>query len=109
MGGLSLYSGPVRVYVFLGLVALEFSALALLISSLSNSVDAAVRKPTACCCAQRVDARSAYFFQGTEGMTADVGEWLRNLSPIAALMSLTGAGDAGGQGLTTKDDLSAGS
>ncbi|MFO1095806.1 MAG: ABC transporter permease [Planctomycetaceae bacterium] len=106
MGGLSLYGDLFRVYLFLGLVALEFSALALLISSLSNSVDAAVRTTYGVLLGLSVLTLGPhYFFQGTEGLTADIGEWLRNLSPIAALMSLTGTGDAGGQGLTTKDDL----
>ena len=31
-----------------------------------------------------------YFFQGTGGYLADLGELLRCLSPLAALMSVTG-------------------
>lgn len=106
MGGLSLYRDLFRVYLFLAIVALEFSALALLISSLSNSVDAAVRTTYGVVLGLSILTLGPhYFFQGTEGMAADIGEFLRNLSPVAALMSLTGSGDAGSQGLTTKDDL----
>ncbi|WP_010583995.1 ABC transporter permease [Schlesneria paludicola] len=106
MGGLSLYKDLFRIYLLLGLVALEYSALALLISSFATTIDGAVRTTYGTVLALSVLTLGPhYFFQGTTGLSADIGELLRCLSPLSALMSLTGAGDAGNQGLTTKVDL----
>lgn len=106
MGGLSLYKDLFRIYLLLGLVALEYSALALLISSFATTIDGAVRTTYGTVLALSVLTLGPhYFFQGTTGLSADIGELLRCVSPLSALMSLTGAGDAGNQGLTTKVDL----
>jgi ABC-type transport system involved in multi-copper enzyme maturation permease subunit len=106
MGGLSLYGDLFRMYLLLSLVALQYSVLALLISSFSNTIDAAVRFTYGAILLLSVLTLGPhYFFQGTEGMLSDAGEWLRCLSPFSALMSLTGAGDAANQGLLTKVDL----
>ena len=106
MGGLSLYHDLFRIYLLLALVALEYSALALLISSFATTIDGAVRTTYGTVLALSVLTLGPhYFFQGTGGTSADVGEFLRCLSPFSALMSLTGTGDAGNQGLTSKVDL----
>ncbi len=106
MGGLSLYADIFRMYVLLFLVALEYTVLALLISSFSNTLDGAVRityGAVLVLCILTLGPH--YFFQGTEGMLSEVGELLRCLSPFSALMSITGAGDAANQGLMTNVDL----
>ena len=106
MGGLSLYRDIFRIYLLLALVALEYSALALLISSYATTIDGAVRMTYgAVLVLTLLTIGPHYFFQGTKGPLADFGEFLRCLSPLSPLMSLTGSGDAGNQGLTTKIDL----
>ena len=105
MGGLAL-SDLGQVYGLLGLVVLLFSVLGLLVSSYANSIDAAVRWTYAIVLVMCVFSQGPhYFFQGTEGQLADVGEWLRGLSPIAAMMSVLGASDVGGQGLISTTDV----
>lgn len=102
MGGLSLYGEILQVYLLLGLVALQYTAIGLLISSYAQSVDASIRLTYGVVLGTSIIALGPhYFFQGTEGTLASLGEWLRCLSPIAALTSLTGAADIGSQGLMT--------
>ncbi len=106
MGGLSLTDDIGKVYLLLALVALQYSTISLLVSSYSQSVDSSIRVTYGIVLATSVVALGPhYFFQGTEGSLARLGELLRCLSPLAALTSLTGAGDVGGQGLMTKTDV----
>ncbi len=106
MGGLSLYGDLWKVYLLLMLVALQYSVLALLVSSYAQTIDAAVRVTYGLVLGLSVMTLGPhYFFQGTKGSLADLGELLRGLSPFAALMSLTGAGDFGSQGLVNRTDL----
>jgi ABC-type transport system involved in multi-copper enzyme maturation permease subunit len=105
MGGLSLYGDLFRMYLLLFLVALQYSVLALLISSFSNTIDGAVRITYGTILLLSILTLGPhYFFQGTEGMVSEAGELLRCLSPFSALMSLTGAVDVANQGLMTKVD-----
>ena len=106
MGGLSLYTDLWRMYQLLLLVALQYSVLGLLVSSFSNSIDSAVRITYGIVlCLSVLALGPHYFFQGTKGPLADVSEVLRGLSPFAAMLSLTGAGGLGSQGIITKTDL----
>ncbi|MBL8848394.1 MAG: ABC transporter permease [Planctomycetaceae bacterium] len=103
MGGLSLYSGIGKVYQLLILVALQYAVLGLLVSSYAQSIDSAVRLTYGVVLGTSVLTLGPhYFFQGTGGTLADLGEWLRCLSPLAALASVTGIEDIGGQGLMSK-------
>lgn len=105
MGGLSLVT-LARVYELFILVALMCSVLGLLVSSYAQSVDAAVRWTYAIVLFVAVLSQGPhYFFQGTNGSLADLGELLRGLSPFAALASLLGAGDVGGKGLMSTTDV----
>ena len=105
MGGLSLYEEIGKVYLLLVLVALQYTAIALLVSSYSQSVDSAIRLTYGIVLGTSIVTLGPhYFFQGTEGNLASLGEWLRCVSPWAALTSLTGAEDIGGQGLMTTTD-----
>jgi ABC-type transport system involved in multi-copper enzyme maturation permease subunit len=106
MGGLSLYGDLFRMYLLLFLAALQYSVVALLISSFSNTIDGAVRTTYAAILLLSILTLGPhYFFQGTDGSVSDAGELLRCVSPFAALMSLTGTGDAANQGLLTNVDL----
>ena len=105
MGGVS-FGEMANTYVLLLLVALQYSAIGLLVSSYSQSADAAVRLTYGIVLATSVIALGPhYFFQGTGGSLADLGETFRCLSPLAALASITGAEDIGGQGLMTKTNV----
>lgn len=103
MGGLSLYSDVWKLYQLLMLVALQYTAIALLVSSYSHSVDSAVRVTYGIVLGSSIATLGPhYFFQGTGGMLADLGETLRCLSPLACL---PGAEVVGGQGLMTTTNV----
>ena len=105
MGGLS-HLDLWRMYQLLALVALEYAVLGLLVSSFSNSVDSAVRMTYGVVlCLSILSLGPHYFFQGTKGNLADLGELLRGFSPFAAMLSLTGAGGVGSQGIISKSDV----
>lgn len=106
MGGLSLYEDIWKVYQLLMLVALQYAVLGLLVSSYARNIDAAVRVTYGLMIGLSVISLGPhYFFQGTKGNIADIGNLLRCVSPFAVLMSLTGLGDVGGQGIIAKTDL----
>ncbi len=106
MGGLSLYEDIGKVYLLLSLVALQYAAIGLLVSSYSQSVDAAIRLTYGIVLGTSILTLGPhYFFQGTGGIWPILVNFLRCLSPLAALTSLTGAADIGGQGLATKTDV----
>ncbi len=100
LGGISLTVEFPRVYAVLVLAALECAALGLWVSTCSNSVDGSVRWTYGGVLFLSVLSLGPHqFFQGSEGLLADLGDWLRCLSPFAAMMSVLGAGDLTGQGL----------
>ena len=106
MGGLSLTKDLLRVYVLLALVAIEYTALALLISSYCTSIDAAVRMTYGMVLVLSIFSMGPhYFLQGTKGSLATIAECLYSLSPFAAIMSITGSGGAAGQGIIASTDL----
>src|SRR5262245_36904393 len=71
MGGLSLSGDLARMYGLLCLVALQYSVLALLISSFSNTIDGAVRYTYGAILLLSVLTLGPhYFFQGTEGIVS---------------------------------------
>src|SRR5262249_7589948 len=100
-GGVSLTGELPGAYAILGLVALQYAALGLCVSSYSSSVDGAVRWTYGLILFLSVLSLGPYqFFQGQEeSYLKELGERLRCLSPFAAMMSRLGAGDLAGQGL----------
>ncbi len=106
MGGLSLYGDLWKVYQLLMLAALQYAVLGLLVSTYSNSIDSAVRLAYGLVLGLSVMTLGPhYFFQGTKGYLADIGELLYGITPLGAMMSLTGAGDVGSKGLITKTEV----
>ena len=106
LGGMSLWNELPRVYLLLGLVSLQYAALGLAVSSFSNSIDGAVRWTYGLVLLLSVLSLGPHqFFQGTEGQLASLGDELRCLSPIAAMMSILGAGDVAGQGLLSSTNV----
>ncbi|MBS0263624.1 MAG: ABC transporter permease [Planctomycetes bacterium] len=106
LGGLSLTEELPRVYAILALVALQYSAVGLYISSRSNSIDGAIRFTYGVILALAVVSLGPHkMLQGTDSDLATYAEWLRCVSPIAALMPVLGAADVGGQGLLATDGV----
>lgn len=102
MGGLAP-DDILDVYWLLLLVALQYAAVGLLISSFSQSIDSAVRLTYGFVLATSLLTLGPhYFFQGTGGTLASISETLRSFSPIA---SLPGTGNLGGQGLISSIDV----
>src|SRR5260370_917897 len=100
VGGISLTGALPGAYALLAMVALQCTALGLCVSSYSNSIDGAIRWTYGLILFLSVLSLGPHqFFQGSGGYLAELGQWLRCLSPFAALMSLLGAGDIAGQGL----------
>lgn len=108
LGGISLTGDLLAVYGVLGLTALELAALGLLVSTYMTTTDAAVRWTYGLVLMSSVLTLGPHqFFQGTETYLADVGDWLRGVSPFAAVMSLQGAGDLGASGLISTSNVAA--
>ncbi len=106
MGGLSLYGDLAKVYQILFIAALQYAVLGLLVSTFSNSIDSAVRLTYGLVLGLSVMTLGPhYFFQGTKGYLADLGNTLYALSPFGAMMSLTGVADAGSKGLIKKAEI----
>jgi ABC-type transport system involved in multi-copper enzyme maturation permease subunit len=108
LGGPSLTADLPRVYAILALVAVQYASLGLYVSSRANTVDGAIRFTYGIILGLSVIALGPYkFFQGSEGYLTTCSEWLRCVSPIAAMMPLLGAGDVGGQGLLAPEGVPA--
>lgn len=94
MGGISLTAHLLPLYGILLLVLLQYTSLALMVSSCANSLEAALRMTYAAVLLMAVGALGPHYFlrQGS-GLVADGAEWLRHVSPIPAIMELVGHGD----------------
>jgi ABC-type transport system involved in multi-copper enzyme maturation permease subunit len=100
LGGISLTGGILAMFVLLGLTAAQYASLGLLVSTYATTTDAAVRWTYGVVLASSVLSLGPYqFFQGTGTYLAILGDWLRCLSPFAALMALQGAGDLTANGM----------
>jgi ABC-type transport system involved in multi-copper enzyme maturation permease subunit len=105
-GGVSLTGELPGAYAVLALAALQYTALGLFVSSNSNSVEAAVRWTYGLIlCVSVISLLPHQFFQGSPGYLAEIANWLRCLSPFAAMMSVLGAGDLVGQGFLSTGDV----
>lgn len=101
LGGISLREFA-AVYGLLALTTLSVGCLGLLVSTYATSADAAVRWTYGIVlCLTVVTMIPQYFFAGSAGLLGEIVEWVRCLSPLAALMSLLGAGDVGMSGVTS--------
>lgn len=100
MGGVSLVGDLLALYAVLAIAAVQYASLGLLISSLANSTDAALRITYGLVLLLAVVTMGPHLFlQGGQGTYPELAEWLRCVSPIAAVMELLGHGDVGSQGL----------
>lgn len=95
LGGVSLVSGLGGCFLVLLLAALELCAISLLVSSTSTSTDAAIRVAYAAVLGLGLLTMLPHsLFVGTGGPIELVADWLRALSPVAAILSLLGGTDA---------------
>ncbi|MGE3316409.1 MAG: ABC transporter permease [Planctomycetaceae bacterium] len=100
LGGISLTGDVVALYGVLALVAVQYAALGLLVSSYASSTDAALRLTYGLVLLLAVVTIGPYLFlQGSTGPLASLATFLRSISPIPAVMEIVGHGDVGGQGL----------
>jgi ABC-type transport system involved in multi-copper enzyme maturation permease subunit len=107
LGGISLRSDLLGVYLLLVLTALQYAALALLVSTYATTTDAAVRWAYGFVLLSSVLSLGPHqFFQGTDTYLAVFGDWLRSASPFAAMMSLQGAGGVGAVGVISSSNVS---
>lgn len=106
LGGISLTREILLVFTLLALMAAQYAALGLLVSTYATTTDAAVRWTYGVVLASSVFSIGPYqFLQGTGTILADLADWLRCLSPFTALMSLLGAGDLAGSGLLSTTNV----
>ena len=98
------------LYLVLGLLALQYSTLGMLISSYVQSSDSAVRLTYAAVFGLLfISLLPDAFFRGTGvggDLAAGMGDWIRNLSPLPAIMEIMGQGSVGSFGLRTLPGLS---
>ncbi len=98
MGGVALDEQLLTLYGFLLVVAVQYVAVGLLISSYAASADSAVRLTYGCVLGLAVITLGPYFlFQADTGLVASAAAWLRCVSPIPAVMQIAGQGDIGSQ------------
>ncbi|MBI1338511.1 MAG: ABC transporter permease subunit [Phycisphaera sp.] len=104
MGGVSLINGLGLLYLVLFVVALQYTALGLLISSFANTTDSALRITYGVVLLFAAVTMLPYqFVQGMDlGIFSTVALWLRCLSPLPAVMELLGHGGVGSAGLTSQ-------
>lgn len=101
LGGISR-GDLLSIYLQLALVAVQFAALGLLVSTYATTTDAAVRWTYGLVLVSSVLSLGPHqFLQGTESSLAGLADWMRCASPFASLMSLTGSGDVGAVGLVS--------
>lgn len=106
MGGISLGGELLPLYAILVLVAVQYTAWALLVSTYANSHDAALRYVYGgVLLLAIVSLGPHYFLQGTGGWKAVLAEQLRCLSPIPAVMQLLGHSSVGAKGLVASEGI----
>ena len=104
MGGIDLERDVFMLYAVLALLTVECIALGLLISTVAESADSAVRLTYAAvfalCC---LTLGPHFLLQGQAGWKAEAAGLLRRLSPLPVILHLVGQGAAGSQGLVERD------
>jgi ABC-type transport system involved in multi-copper enzyme maturation permease subunit len=111
MGGVALGGDLLKLYAILALIAVQYGTLGLLVSSYSNSMDGALRVCYGIIMFLSIIALGPYqFLQGLPWVGQfgqHVVDWVRCVSPIAAMMHVLGQGDAGGGGMVSSTDVAA--
>ncbi len=102
MGGISFLHQVLPLYGVLFLVLLQYTTLALLISSYASSIDSALRITYGLVLLLALGTVGPHFFlQGKPGQLPRAAERLRCLSPIPAVMELVGHADVASAGVSS--------
>ncbi len=102
LGGMSAHGGVGLLYVVLAVCALQLSTLGLLVSSRTQSSNAALRITYALVLAIVVLPLAPHWLlQGVGGPATSITEWVRALSPVPAVMEVLGHGGIGSRGMET--------
>jgi len=100
MGGIDLKSELGLLYLILSLLVIQYTTLGMLVSSYAQSADAGVRITyTAVLAMFFLTLVPAAFFPGTGGLMSTATGWLRNVSPVPAVMEIMGHSGVGSAGL----------
>lgn len=106
MGGLDWWSHVGKLYLVLVLMLAQYVATGLWVSSHSGSPDAAMRMSyLTIALLSSVTLIPHFFYFGTPGTTAMVCDWIRCISPVAAVMEIMGHGGVGGRGLAVQETV----
>ena len=106
MGGVSWFRQILPLYGILALVLVQYTSLALWISSWTGTTDTALRTTYAAVLLLAVVSLGPHFFlQGQPGMLPLLADWLRCVSPVPTVMELVGHGDAAAFGLASSETL----
>ncbi len=102
LGGLSAQGGVGLLYIVLAACALQLSALGLLVSSRTQSSNAALRITYGLVLAVVILPLAPHWLlQGAAGPAASIAEWVRTLSPVPAVVEVLGHGGIGSRGMET--------
>lgn len=102
MGGISLTGDLLALYGLLLLVAMQYTALGLLVGSYARSTDSAVRITYGVVIVLALLTLGPHqFLQGRANVLANAADLLRCVSPIPACMELLGQQDVASQGLVS--------
>ncbi len=100
MGGLALGAEVVRVYGLVSVAILQAATLGLFVSARASTSESALRITYGVLLLIVVVSLGPHLFlQGRTGAWAHAAEWLRCVSPAAALMEALGHGDVAAHGL----------
>lgn len=106
LGGIPLVEGVGRCYAILFLTAMEVCALSLLVSSTATTTDAAIRWTYGLILGLALVTLVPHaLFVGSGGTTELAADWLRCLSPLAAMLLLVGWGDVASHGMASSGDV----
>ena len=106
MGGISLTGQLTVLYGILVLVAVQYTSLALLVSSYANSTDSALRMSYGAVLMLAVVTIGPHLFlQGKPGQYAALAAVLRSASPVPAVMEVAGHADLASQGLMSESGV----
>lgn len=100
MGGLSLGGEVLRLYGLVAVAVLQVATLGLFVSARASSSESALRITYGLLLLVVVVSLGPHLFlQGRSGAWAQAAEWLRCVSPAAALMEVLGHGDVAAHGV----------
>jgi ABC-type transport system involved in multi-copper enzyme maturation permease subunit len=104
MTGLGVSEHLGRLYLVLLMATIEYTMLALYISSFASTTDSALRTTFSIILLMSVGSLGPYqFLQGQSlGWLVEIALWLQSISPLPAMMEILGHGDITAQGLITR-------